>query len=136
MIFSGENMGINEVVQIGNKIRKLRSEKGFTQKEMASLTGIPHSTYSNYENNNREPSSEQLEKIANVLGISLEDLIFRGEISTELNFSSDEEAALFIGILANLEKMNIDGVKETGKYTEYLLTDVRYIKTNQKEPEE
>ncbi len=64
-------MGINEIIQIGNRIRELRIEKGYTQKEMARLTGIPYSTYSNYENNNREPNLEQLRKIASVLNISL-----------------------------------------------------------------
>lgn len=68
-------MGINEIVQIGNKIRKLRMEKGFSQKEMATLTGIPYSTYSNYENNNREPNIDNLQKIADVLNVTLDDLI-------------------------------------------------------------
>ncbi len=68
-------MGINEIIQIGNRIRELRIEKGYTQKEMARLTGIPYSTYSNYENNNREPNLEQLRKIASVLNISLFKLI-------------------------------------------------------------
>ena len=62
-------MRINELMQIGNQIRKYRIEKGLTQKEMAKLIGIPYSTYSNYENNNREPSLEQLRKIADALEI-------------------------------------------------------------------
>lgn len=121
-------MGINEIVQIGNRIRKLRTEKGFSQKEMAALTGIPYTTYSNYENNNREPSVEQLKKIADVLGTSLQNLIFQGNIYTEMNFDSDEEASYFLGIISNLEKMNIDGIKETEHYTNYLLSNSRYIK--------
>lgn len=121
-------MGINEIVQIGNRIRKLRTEKGFSQKEMAALTGIPYTTYSNYENNNREPSVEQLKKIADVLGTSLQNLIFQGNIYTEMNFDSDEEASYFLGIISNLEKMNIDGIKETEHYTSYLLSNSRYIK--------
>ncbi len=68
-------MGINEIIQVGNRIRKFRSEKGMTQKEMSELTGIPYSTYSNYENNNREPSIEQLGKIADALDISIAELM-------------------------------------------------------------
>ena len=74
-------MGLNEFVQIGNKIKKLRKEKGITQKEMAKLCGIPYSTYSNYENNNREPSSEQLRKIASALSIQAIDLIYEYPIA-------------------------------------------------------
>ncbi len=127
-------MGINEVVQIGNRIRKFRTEKGFSQKEMATLTGIPYSTYSNYENNNREPNLAQLNKIANILGISLQNLVFQGSVYTEINFDTDEEAASYLEVIRNLEKMNIDGVKETEHYTKYLLSDSRYTKPH--EPQE
>ena len=72
-------MGINEILQIGNIIRKYRNDKGYTQKEMAKLCGIPYSTYSNYENNNREPSLEQLEKIAHVLEIDVAQILFYNE---------------------------------------------------------
>ena len=68
-------MGINDYIKIGKRIRKFRTEKGYSQKQMATLCGIPYSTYSNYENNNREPGMEQIEKIANVLEITTDELI-------------------------------------------------------------
>jgi len=68
-------MGVNEIIQIGNQIRKIRTQKGITQKELAKLADIPYSTYSNYENNNREPNLDQLEKIANALDVSVADLM-------------------------------------------------------------
>ena len=68
-------MGINEVVQVGSRIKKYRKSKGITQKEVARLAGIPYSTYSNYENNNREPNQEQLRKIASALGTSEVELL-------------------------------------------------------------
>ena len=101
---------------------------------MAKLCGIPYSTYSNYENNNREPNLAQLNKIANILGISLQNLVFQGSVYTEINFDTDEEAASYLEVIRNLEKMNIDGVKETEHYTKYLLSDSRYTKPH--EPQE
>lgn len=68
-------MGINEFIQIGNQIKKLRVEKGYSQKEMSKITGIPYSTYSNYENNNREPNAEQLKKIAKALDVSISKIL-------------------------------------------------------------
>jgi len=68
-------MGINEYIKIGKKIKKLRKEKGYSQKQMAKLCGIAYSTYSNYENDNREPSMKQIEKIASVLEISTAELL-------------------------------------------------------------
>lgn len=55
-------MGINDFIQIGSTIKELRKAKGISQKEMSKLLDIPYSTYSNYENNNREPSADVIKK--------------------------------------------------------------------------
>lgn len=68
-------MGINEYIQIGSRIKKTRIEKGFTQREMAAKLGLSNSTYSNYENNYREPKYEILEKVSEILGVTLDYLI-------------------------------------------------------------
>lgn len=73
-------MGLNEIVQIGNRIRELRSQKGITQKKMSELTKIPYTTYSNYENNNRTPSVEALQKICDVLNITVNELMYNPEL--------------------------------------------------------
>lgn len=96
-------MGLNEFVQIGNKIKKLRKEKGITQKEMAKLCGIPYSTYSNYENNNREPSSEQLRKIASALSIQAIDLIY--EYPEQPDDISPEHPIAFPGLEKKLSEI-------------------------------
>lgn len=70
-------MGINELIQIGSTIKNLRIEKGFSQKEMANKLGIPPTTYSNYENNHREPNIEILDKIATILDTSTEDMLLK-----------------------------------------------------------
>lgn len=68
-------MGVNEIVKVGNNIKSLRKKKGLTQKRMASLLNIPSSTYSNYENNNREPSKDVLFKISRILDVDVCDLL-------------------------------------------------------------
>ena len=79
-------MGINEVIQIGNRIKEYRKSKGITQKELALRAEIPYSTYSNYENNNREPNREQLQKIATALDVPLYELMgFDGSIRINPN---------------------------------------------------
>lgn len=69
-------MGLNEIIKIGDRIKNLRKKEGLTQKDMAQILKIPYSTYSNYENNNREPNKELLEKIADVLHVSIDFLIY------------------------------------------------------------
>lgn len=68
-------MSINEIIQVGTRIKILRKSKGISQKDFAKEVGIAYSTYSNYENNNREPNREQLEKISGVLGVPILQLL-------------------------------------------------------------
>lgn len=68
-------MGINEYIQIGSTIKKIRKDRHISQKEMAEKLEIPYSTYSNYENNNREPKIETIEKIAKILDVPLAQLV-------------------------------------------------------------
>lgn len=77
-------MGINDIVQIGNTIKKLRIEKGLTQKEMADKLEIPPTTYSNYENNHREPNKEILEKICQILKVTPNQLIVLASFEAEV----------------------------------------------------
>lgn len=69
-------MGINKIIQIGFRIKDLRKKNTtLSQREMAKLLGIPVSTYSNYENNHREPPKDTIEKIAEILGVSVDRLL-------------------------------------------------------------
>lgn len=68
-------MGVNEIIKVGTNIKTLRKQKGLTQKNMASLLNIPSSTYSNYENNNREPGKEILFKISEILEVDIYNLL-------------------------------------------------------------
>lgn len=72
-------MGVNEYIQIGSRIKeeRLRTTPRISQKEMASLLGIPVSTYSGYENNSREPSLPIITKVAEILNIPITNLIYK-----------------------------------------------------------
>ena len=106
LIFGGEKMGINEYIQIGNKLRKARTEKGYTQKQFAELVGIPYSTYSNYENNNREPGRESLERIANALGLSVIELLEFWEVAADTpNDVSEDKPFSFPALEKKVEEI-------------------------------
>ena len=66
-------MSVNSFVRIGSRIKKLRKEMSISQREVAKRLNIPYSTYSNYENGNREPSEDMLIRIADVIGVSIND---------------------------------------------------------------
>lgn len=75
----------SELLRIGDSIRILRKNKGWTQKKLAIESGIHEVQIRRYENNhslprqkyesgNRNPKIESLQKIANALGISITQL--------------------------------------------------------------
>lgn len=52
----------------GERIKKLRTAKHWTQKELEEKTGISHITISRYENGHQPPDAYQLRKLAAALG--------------------------------------------------------------------
>lgn len=84
---------IREYLNIGNNLKKYREALGENQTEFSKRLGISRSTYSNYENNNRLPDQETLSMIAEVLKISIEDLIGSSNVKNE--FESDFNLDLF-----------------------------------------
>ena len=57
------NKNIANYLEIGQKIKSIRSTKELSQRELAKKINIPVTSLSNYENGNRVPSVEILEKI-------------------------------------------------------------------------
>ncbi|MGM9552204.1 MAG: helix-turn-helix domain-containing protein [Clostridia bacterium] len=56
------------------RLKNLRKEKGFTQIKMQHLTGIDQSDYSKLENGKRYYTFEQCKRIAIALGTSMDYL--------------------------------------------------------------
>ena len=59
------------------RIKRLRKNKGLKQQELAEILGIKRNTYSDWENGKREPSYENLVKLADLLEVSLDSLFGR-----------------------------------------------------------
>lgn len=58
------------------KIKRIRKERGLTQKELANLSGLSFSAVNKVENGERtEPSFITLYKISNVLGVDPKEFI-------------------------------------------------------------
>lgn len=57
-------------MKIGKKIKKFRTEKGLSQKELAKMAGLSEPAIRNYELGNRTPSDKQIDAIAGALDIS------------------------------------------------------------------
>lgn len=57
-----------------NRIKEVRESMGMTQKELAIRAGVSQPFIHDLENNNRGAKRETIERIANALGVSVDDL--------------------------------------------------------------
>lgn len=60
---------------LSNKIRQLRRDHGFTQKELARLLGVSPSTVGMYEQGRRMPDSTVIPRLASILKCSTDELL-------------------------------------------------------------
>jgi len=60
---------------IGVRLRELREERGWTQRELDSRLGILQSKLSKYESGTHQPSLRTLVRIANLFGVSTDYLL-------------------------------------------------------------
>ena len=58
-----------------SKLKKARHDTGFTQREVAKETKIPHSTIANYETGRTEPDIENLGILADFYQVSVDWLL-------------------------------------------------------------
>lgn len=61
---------------IGKNIKTFREQKRMTQEELAEKLCVTRQAVSNWENGKTEPDIETLHKIADLLGITIEELIY------------------------------------------------------------
>lgn len=67
-------------MNLDKNLRIYRERAGYaTAKEFADALDVPYNTYTAYENQKREPKLEMLIKIADLLNVSLDDLLGRKE---------------------------------------------------------
>src|SRR5947209_5868115 len=56
----------------GKKLKELRHQQGLTQAQLAKASGIPQGTVRDYEQDKRNPLLANAQKLARVLGVSLD----------------------------------------------------------------
>lgn len=62
-------------MSLGEKLRQLREDKGWTQLYAAKIFGITNGALSNYERDERMPDANMLKKFAEVYGTSIDSLM-------------------------------------------------------------
>ena len=93
------NNGVIDVTTVGGRIKKLRTDAGFTQEELAIELHLEgKSAISNYENNSRGVSAEMLMQLSRLFHVSA-DYILNGDSPDNLDPIVNEA----IEILNNLK---------------------------------
>lgn len=67
------------------RLRIARELKGFSQTDLAKRTDLQPSAISHFENNRRSPSFDNLKRLADVLGVTVDYLLGRAEEPTTMN---------------------------------------------------
>ncbi|MBM7834983.1 helix-turn-helix domain-containing protein [Clostridium sardiniense] len=83
-------------MNIGENIKKIRKEKGLTQKDLATSLDVSTITIQNYENNRREPRLETLNKIASILECDLYELMGLTETLAKIDAEIDKYEKLAV----------------------------------------
>lgn len=84
--------------KIGENLKAIRKEKGFTQSYVAEQLGIRQNTYSQYESDKRQPDIDTLHKLRLLFDKSLDE-IFGFKVSSSSLQDSLEKVALRIEML-------------------------------------
>ncbi len=102
-------------MNIGERIAKLRDDRGWTQEQTAGMLGISRAALSHYEKNRREPDTETLSKFADLFKVSVDYLVGRTSIPY---ITLDEPVREFVDHLELAEEdilskfaLTIDGLK-------------------------
>lgn len=81
-------------VSFRHRLKSLRKEKNVTQAQIAAILDYGYTAVANYEAGKNEPSIENLIRIADFFGVSLDYLVGRSEVKNELE--SQEQITKFL----------------------------------------
>lgn len=68
---------------LGKRLKMLRAEKKITQEELGKVVNVTKVSISGYENGNRTPDTETLQKLADFFNVSTDYLLGRADIRSE-----------------------------------------------------
>lgn len=112
---------------IGERIRKIRSLRGYSQDYMSDLLEISQSAYSDIEKNKSKIDFQRVQKIAEIFEVEINDLISFDENQIFNNTFNEESNGFF-----NVEKVITESFdKERISYQEqiiFLKEEILYLR--------
>lgn len=112
-----------------DRLRYYREQRGYSSDELAKLLDIPYTTLKGYENAGREPKYSILVKIADILNVSLDDLL--GRTPTNEDEKIKELFALKNGDI-DILSINLNNIKKDCVLFDIYLYDNKNISADKK----
>jgi len=106
---------------MAQRLKQLRMQKGFSQKEFARVVKLAYAQYNRYERGDNIPNAETLTKLADALNISV-DYLLEGE-EKDAAFANFEDKDL-LQLFSEIEKLKT----EDKKYIKKVLGDLVKVK--------
>ena len=93
------------MVDFGNTLKRLRTESGYTQQQLADRLGVTKSVVSYYELQERYPSPDILIKLASIFHVSTDYLLgLQKEATISLDGLSQEDIAVIQKLVERLKQ--------------------------------
>lgn len=93
------NIETNNKIAFSARLKQLRLEKGFSQKDIAKILNMHHVNYGRYERGDSRPSADTLTKLADALDVSVDYLLEGEEIDAAFaNFEDKKLLQMFAKI--------------------------------------
>ena len=77
-----------------DKLKQLRTERGYTQSALASLLGVSCGAVGNWESGKREPDCAMLMRLADTLAVSVDTLLDRESAAFAENYDAADSEYL------------------------------------------
>lgn len=110
-------------VKIGKTISKLRSNKGLSQRDFASLIGVSNGAVGMWETNKRQPDLEMVLKIADYFNVSTDYLLGHKETYSNKNIQNSVLLDLSkkdVKIISSYKKLQPENQKRLEDYINIL----------------
>ena len=133
-------------MSVGENIKQIRTHKKMTQKELGEkLGGITQQQIGQWENGNKNPKLETIQKLATALEVSLFDLVDKEEFDKAIQIETKSRikhqidngiiTTLPSSLLDNYSKLNDTGKREADKRVEELTEIPRYTQKEKNLPD-
>lgn len=98
---------------IGNKIKKLREQRGMTQEQLAKLVSLSQQTVDHYEKGRARPSIDTVNLLADIFSVSTDYLLGRTDVPNPHQKTASND-------LIDVSNLDDELKKDAEKYIEWL----------------